>query len=151
VRLRLRSAELAELKTVNDFLIGLMSIAASNGGEIGMPLSADEFCPVADSFLGRLYRASPEGVAVLVKTVAPSTRAALAYYCSRRAHLESLALVIASTCSEHDLYVEAGRAGAELFAKAHAALATAEMPKLKSRAGVTLATGRLWNPPPLKD
>ena len=47
----------------------------------------------------RLYRASPEGVSVVVKTVPPQTRAALAYYCSRRAHLESLALVIAATCS----------------------------------------------------
>ena len=30
--------------------------------------------PVSDSVLGRLYRASPEGLAVLVKTVPPGER-----------------------------------------------------------------------------
>ncbi len=115
-----------------------------------MRLSAEEFCPVADSLLGRLYRASPEGVSVLVKTMAPQMRAALAYYCSRRAHLESLGLVIASTCTEHDLYLEAGHAGIELFAKSQAAL-KAEPQKATDRRGVTLASGRLWNPPPLQD
>jgi hypothetical protein len=46
--------------------------------------------PVSDRVLGRLYRASPEGLAVLVKTVPPQTRAALAVYCLHREHLSSI-------------------------------------------------------------
>jgi hypothetical protein len=83
-----------------------------------MGLLDEEFCPVSDDLLGRLYRASPEGLIVLTRTVPATTRAALAYYCSRRAHLESIGLVIAGSCKEQDLYQHAGRAGSELFAKA---------------------------------
>ena len=115
-----------------------------------MALSAEEFCPVSEDLLGRLYRASPEGVAVLIKTVPDGLRAALAHYCSRRAHLETLGLAIASTCSEQDLYAEAGRYGRELFAKAQAAFVS-EPPKNRSKRGVTLASGPLWQPVPLED
>jgi hypothetical protein len=107
-----------------------------------MALSADDFCPVAESLLGRLYRASPDGVAALVETVPPQTRAALAYYCSRRAHLESLALVIASTCTAEQLEVAGGQAGRDVFNKSRSAhVVPAGPPEKKNRRGVTLATG----------
>jgi hypothetical protein len=108
---------------------------------------AEEFCPVSDDLLGRLYRASPDGLAVLVKTVAPATRAALAYYCSRRAHLEQIGFVIATTCREQDLYDHAGRAGLDLFARA-----TAQEPhpdpadRQNKRSSITLAANARSEP-----
>ena len=115
-----------------------------------MAFLAEELCPVSDRLLGRLYRSSPEGVAALVRTVPPSTRAMLAYYCSRRAHLEGLGLAIAATCSQEDLYDVAGRAGWNLFARAQAAKPQEE-PKSKSRHGITLASGAIWRPPGFSD
>lgn len=117
-----------------------------------MALSSEEFCPVSETLLGQLYRSSPEGIAVLVQTVPATTRAMLAYYCSRRAHLESLGLSIAGTCSQEDLYDVAGRAGWDLFARAQAdTRKSAEPAKRKSRQGVTLATGPLWKVPSSND
>jgi hypothetical protein len=111
-----------------------------------MPLPFEEFCPVSESLLGRLYRSSPEGVAALVRTVPPNTRAMLAYYCSRRAHLEGVALVIAKTCTEEDLYDVAGRAGRDLFVRAQGDEPT-QSPSGKSHNGATLASGPLWRLP----
>ena len=116
-----------------------------------MTLLAEELCPVSESLFGRLYRASPEGLAALIKTVPAETRAMLAVYCYRRAHLQALGLTIAETCSEHDLQRFGGRMGAELpgLAKAQKTLAAETQPKAKSSKGISLATGRLWNPTPL--
>ena len=117
-----------------------------------MALASEEICPVPETLLGQLYRSSPEGVDVLVRTVPPSTRAMLSYYCSRRSHLESLGLAIAATCSQEDLYDVAGRAGHELFTRARSeASKLAEPIRRKSRQGVTLASGPLWNIPRLSD
>ena len=77
-----------------------------------------DLCPVSDGLLGRLYRASPEGLAALVRTVPPRVRAGLAVYCSRRAELTSLGIVIAASCTEQDLLGEAGEVGRALFWKA---------------------------------
>ena len=74
----------------------------------------------------------------------------LAYYCSRRAHLQDLAFVIAKTCTAEDLYDVAGKAGWDLFARAQA-VDSLEPPGTKSRHGVTLASGKLWNIPSLED
>ena len=109
-----------------------------------MSLPSEHFCPISDRLLGRLYRSSPEGISALVRTVPANTRAMLAYYCSRRVHLQSLGLEIARTCTEEDLYDVAGRAGWDLFAQAQAAEPT-EPPKPKR--GVTLASGALWKIP----
>lgn len=111
-----------------------------------MSFPAEHFCPVSDRLLGRLYRSSPEGIATLVRTVPTNTRAMLAYYCSRRVHLQALGYVIARTCTEEDLYDVAGRAGWDLFAQAQAVDA-AEPPQTKGRHAVTLASGALWKIP----
>ena len=66
--------------------------------------------PVSESVLGRMYRASPEGLAVLVKTVPPQTRAALAVYCLHREPLSSFGLAIAASCERHDLLSQGGSA-----------------------------------------
>lgn len=109
-----------------------------------MAFPSEESCPISDDELGRLYRSSPEGLDALVQSVSPGIRALLAYYCSRRAHLFSLGLTIAKTCTAEDLYDVAGRAGWDLFARAQA---VAEPVKPKSRYGITLAAGALWKIP----
>jgi hypothetical protein len=86
--------------------------------EAGMPVAVKEFCPVSVSLLGRMFRSSPEGLAVLVKTVPSQTRAALAVYCSRQASLVGLAVAIAAACTESELSAQAGDAGRRLFAAA---------------------------------
>lgn len=111
-----------------------------------MALPSEDLCPISDSLLGRLYRSTPEGLAVLVRTVPPSTRAMLAYYCSRRAHMESLGLAIALTCSAEDLYDVAGRAGLALLARARADKPPGPQPS-KNRRGITLSSGVLWKIP----
>jgi hypothetical protein len=118
-----------------------------------MSLLAEELCPVTESLFGRLYRSSPDGIAALVRTVPGDTRAMLAVYCYRRAHLQSVGLAIAETCSEDDLQRFGGRMGVELLARAKAEKPASEesQPKLKSSKGITLASGRLWNPSPLDE
>ncbi len=78
----------------------------------------EETCPVPESVLGQLYRASPQGLTALIETVPPIARATLAIYCRRRGHLASLALTIASTCNKDDLIDAGGDFGANLFEQA---------------------------------
>src|ERR1017187_3123258 len=73
--------------------------------------------PVSGRILGRLYRASPEGLAVLVKTVPPQTRAALAVYCLHREHLSSIGLTIAASCERRYLLSQGGSAVLEIIQK----------------------------------
>jgi hypothetical protein len=81
--------------------------------------------PNSHSVLGRLYRASPEGLAVLVKTVPPQTRAALAFYCLQRKHLSSIGLAIAASCERRDLLCHGGSAVLNLIQKLKEPRATA--------------------------
>lgn len=111
-----------------------------------MTFSSEEFCPISESLFGRLYKSSPAGITVLTHNMPPATRAMLAYFCSRRAHLEDLGLAIAGTCSAEDLYDVAGRAGWDLFARAQA-VESLQTGKPKGRHGVTLATGTSWTVP----
>ena len=76
--------------------------------------------PVSDKVLGRLYRASPEGLAVLVKAVPPQTRAALAVYCVYREHLRSIGLAIAASCERRDLLSQGGSAVLDIIQKLRA-------------------------------
>ena len=65
-------------------------------------LPEDEICPVPDNLLGELYRASPHGLDALIATVPPVTRAMLAIYCYRRAHLASVGLCLLYTSDAAD-------------------------------------------------
>jgi hypothetical protein len=114
-----------------------------------MSVLAEDECPVSPSLLGRLYSSSPEGLAVLVRTVPPQVRATLAFFCYRRAHLESIGLAVAATCTEAELVHELGQIGKDVFAQAQAATEQIVVPERvpKSRRGVTLASGPLWKPP----
>lgn len=78
-------------------------------------LLEDEPCPVSDKTLGEMYRASAHGLHELIETIPSSTRALLAVYCYRRAHLASIGLAIAATCEKDDLDAFGGNAGAILF------------------------------------
>lgn len=99
----------------------------------------EEACPVSESVLGDLYRASPEGLPALVQTIPVSARAMLAGYCYRRAHLASIALAIASSCDKGDLVEAHGELGAvmhELSRKPRPVIATPD-----ARRKVSVSTG----------
>jgi hypothetical protein len=101
-------------------------------------------CPVPDSKLGELYRASKNGLPELIATVSPDVRAALAIYCYRRGHLKSIGLAIASTCNQHDLETVGGTAGAALYARSReAAPAPPVASPYVARQKITLASGSL--------
>ena len=89
-------------------------------GDLQMFSSRDAFendaCPVADDLLGQMYRANPNGLALLVANVAPDDRARLALFCYKRSHLHALALAIASSCTERELINFGGRVGSTLYA-----------------------------------
>jgi hypothetical protein len=76
----------------------------------------NDSCPVRDELLGELYRADQNGLSRLVESVAPDVRAMLALFCYRKAHLHSLAIAIATSCSERDLFRIGGRVGLALHA-----------------------------------
>jgi len=78
-------------------------------------LPQEEACPVPDSVLGDLYRASPEGLPALVQSVPPHVRALLAIYCCRRSHLAALGLAVASSCQKRDMVIAGGEFGAAVF------------------------------------
>ena len=60
----------------------------------------EEKCPVSESVLGQLYRTHSHGLSELIESVPVATRAMLAVYCYRRAHLQSIGLAIAASCPE---------------------------------------------------
>ena len=99
-------------------------------------LALEESCPVPDSMLGNLYRASPENLQELIESIPPTVRAMLAIYCYRRLHFVPLALSIASTCGRADLAAVGGEFGVMVFEQVK------EVPKAISprRRKVTLAT-----------
>ncbi|MEH2510900.1 hypothetical protein V1291_002254 [Nitrobacteraceae bacterium AZCC 1564] len=103
----------------------------------------NDACPVGDELLGSLYRASPHGLAELVETVSSDVRAMLALFCYRRAHLHSLSLAIAATCSERDLTEQGGTVGATLFAMSREVPTTNVPSAASSRRSITLSTAPL--------
>jgi hypothetical protein len=83
-------------------------------------LPSEEKCPVSDELLGVLYRSNPHGLSALVTSVGSATRAMLALYCYRRAHLQDIGLSIAATCEEANL-LSLGAVGAILFSRSREA------------------------------
>jgi hypothetical protein len=113
--------------------------------------SSDDICPVPESLFGQLYRAHPQGLQELVATIPPRTRAMLALFCYRRAHLHALSLAIASTCGEMDLIEAGGRPGAALYELSRQTEAPVATQQENGRRKITLAKGPLWQPAPLED
>ncbi len=111
---------------------------------------AEEPCPVADQTLGDLYRSHRQGLATLAQTVSPDIRAMLALYCYRRAHLQSLGLTIATSCSEDELIEAGGHAGSALFALSRKAPPPAAE-QATGRRKISLSSGPLTAIAPLDD
>jgi hypothetical protein len=103
----------------------------------------EEQCPVSDQTLGELYRSSSEGLDALIATVPSETRAGLAMYCYRRAHLASVGLAVAARCDETDLANWGGYAGKVLFLKSREAPQPPHITAPFGRRKITLATGSL--------
>jgi hypothetical protein len=76
----------------------------------------NDSCPVRDELLGEMYRANEHGLAGLVESVSSDVRVMLALFCYRRSHLHSLALSIATSCTERELIHFGGRVGSTLYA-----------------------------------
>lgn len=112
---------------------------------------SDDVCPVPESIFGQLYRAHAQGLPQLVESIPAQTRAMLALFCYRRAHLQPLSLAIASTCSEAELVEAGGRVGSVLFELARRPEAPAAVEPEQGRRKITLSKGPLWNPAPLED
>ncbi len=111
---------------------------------------SDDVCPVPESIFGQLYRAHAQGLPELVDSIPAQTRAMLALFCYRRAHLHALSLAIASSCDEADLVEVGGRVGSVLFELSR----QPELPPAAPESGrrkITLAKGALWSPAPLED
>ena len=110
-------------------------------------------CPVRDELLGEMYRASEHGLARLVENVSSDVRATLALFCYRRSHLHSLALSIASSCTERELIHFGGRVGATLYALSREAPSSrsAASSSYSSRKPITLSTKPLSTLVPIDD
>ena len=101
----------------------------------------EEPCPIRESLLGDLYRASPEGLHVLVETIPANVRALLALYCYKRSHLSGLALSIASTCERGELVSAGGELGSVIFAQSRKAPEAVQ----EKRRKITLSSGSAFS------
>lgn len=110
-----------------------------------------DFCPVRDELLGEMYRANANGLPRLVESVSPDVRAKLALFCYHRSHLHSLALAIASSCSERDLTEAGGRVGSTLYAQSRQEEARSAPALANGRKPITLSTKPLATFSPLDD
>lgn len=110
----------------------------------------NDVCPVGDELLGSLYRASEHGLPQLVESVSADVRAMLALFCYKRAHLHSMSLAIAATCSERDLVEQGGIVGSTLFAMSREAPAQSASAS-GTRRSITLSTKPLSTLAPLVD
>ena len=77
----------------------------------------DDFSPVSETLLFRLYHANRSGLPLPIEEIPAHLRSSVALYCYRRGHLEDTAVSVAATCDEHDLVYAGGRAGSALFSK----------------------------------
>jgi hypothetical protein len=112
----------------------------------------NDFCPVGDDLLGKMYRASPGGLPLLVESVSSDVRAMLALFCYRRSHLHSLALSIAASCSERELIQLGGRVGSTLYALSREPAArSAPSSSYGNRKPITLSTKPLSTFSPVED
>jgi hypothetical protein len=112
----------------------------------------NDFCPVKEELLGEMYRANENGLAQLVESVSSEVRAMLALFCYRRSHLHSLALAIASSCTERELIQLGGRVGSTLYSLSRepAARATPSS-SYGHRKPITLSTKPLSTFSPIED
>jgi hypothetical protein len=106
-------------------------------------------CPVGDDLLGAMYRSNEEGLAALVASVPPQTRAMLALFCYRRSHLHEMANVIASSCEHRDLVEWGGALGSALYRMSRQAAPKRAPVEVNARRKITLSTKPLGTFAPL--
>jgi hypothetical protein len=112
----------------------------------------NDFCPVRDELLGEMYRANENGLPRLVESISSDVRAMLALFCYRRSHLYSLALSIATSCSERELIEFGGRVGSTLYALSREpATRAAPTSSYGNRKPITLSTKPLSTFAPVDD
>jgi hypothetical protein len=111
----------------------------------------NDFCPVREELLGEMYRASENGLPHLVESVSSEVRAMLALFCYRRSHLHSLALAIASGCSERELIELGGRVGSTLYALSRETTSARGHSSYGNRKPITLSTKPLSTFAPVED
>ena len=112
----------------------------------------NDFCPVRDELLGEMYRANENGLPRLVESISSDVRAMLALFCYRRSHLYSLALSIATSCSERELVEFGGRVGSTLYALSREPAArAAPSSSYGNRKPITLSTKPLSTFAPVDD
>jgi hypothetical protein len=112
----------------------------------------NDVCPIRDELLGQMYRANENGLPQLVASVSPDVRAMLALFCYRRSHLHSLALAIASSCSEQELAHFGGRVGSTLYALSREPATRPAPPSASgNRKPITLSTKPLSTLAPIED
>ena len=112
----------------------------------------NDFCPIRDELLGEMYRASEHGLPHLVASVSPDVRARLALFCYRRSHLYSLAMTIATSCSEQELVQAGGRVGSTLYTLSRGPAArSAPSSSSGNRKPITLSTKPLSAVTPIDD
>jgi hypothetical protein len=106
-------------------------------------LTQEDNCPVPEHLFGQLYRANAHSLDELVATVPAKTRAMLALYCYRRAHLHSIGLAVAAGCEECDLEEFGGHAGRVLFEQARQAPEKTRHSHYAVRRNVSLSNGAI--------
>jgi hypothetical protein len=117
----------------------------------GYRVFEDEPCPVPVETLGQIYRANPQGLNELIATVSPTTRALLAVYCYRRAHLASIGLAIGASCEKDDLASLAGNVGVDLFERSREVRhSLAADSRQNGRRKITLSAGSLRSSSPIE-
>jgi hypothetical protein len=104
---------------------------------------ADDVCPVRDELLGELCRANDLFVPSFVYGLPPDIRAALALFCYRRSHLQSMGLAIAASCDEDSLVWAGGSVGAFIFTCSRKVASQEVLSPRPDRRKITLATGVL--------
>ena len=97
-------------------------------------------CPVPDAMLGRLYRSPDAGVIQTVSGLPAVQRARLAVFCYGRAHLNEMAMAIASTCDRETLVDIAHRVGEALYVQSRERRKLVAPPEQVGRRSITLAT-----------
>jgi hypothetical protein len=102
----------------------------------------EEPCPVPESLLRQMYKASPDGLPALIESVSPFVRAMLAVYCRRRAHLAAIGLRVAATCEKDDLINAGGDFGAMLYEQARRSVGVLDARASLSREGFRKAVAQ---------
>lgn len=108
----------------------------------------DDACPVSDHVLAQLCRADEHSLPGLLDAIERKIKPALAFFCYRRAHLQTVGLQIAASCEEGQLISFAGpEAGTALFGRAREKCPFVQTRHYPFRRKITLATGPIWSTP----